>query len=169
MLFAINLQLGILRIKLILVSVIMVEFVDEWFIEQTLGEGAFGDVYLLVNRETRHELALKIIHLTQPNATREAVEKAIKKEVAIHRLLTHSNIIKFYGSRNDENNEYIFLEYASGGELFDKIEPDVGVQPLSQAQRYFKQIIDGVSYLHSLGIAHRDLKPENVSSVIIDH
>ena len=141
----------------------MVEFVDEWFIEQTLGEGAFGDVYLLVNRETRHELALKIIHYKQANTPRENVEKAIKKEVAIHRLLTHPNIIKFYGSRNDENNEYIFLEYASGGELFDKIEPDVGLQPLNLAHRYFKQIIAGVQYLHSLGIVHRDLKPENVS------
>lgn len=139
----------------------MVEFIDEWFIEQTLGEGAFGDVYLLVNRQTKHELALKIIHFKQAN--KESIQKTIKKEVGIHRLLTHPNIIKFYGHRTDENNEYIFLEYASGGELFDKIEPDVGVQPLSQAHTYFKQIISGVQYLHSLGIVHRDLKPENVS------
>jgi 5'-AMP-activated protein kinase catalytic alpha subunit len=31
-----------------------------------------------------------------------------------------------------------------------------------EACRIFHEIIDGVEYLHKLGITHRDLKPENI-------
>lgn len=42
-----------------------------------------------------------------------------------------------------------------------KLEPDVGM-PQGEAQRYFNQLLAGVEYLHSRGVAHRDLKPENL-------
>lgn len=40
-------------------------------------------------------------------------------------------------------------------------EPDIGM-PTDDARRYFTQLMDGVNYLHSKGVAHRDLKPENL-------
>ncbi|CAB4061731.1 CHEK1 [Lepeophtheirus salmonis] len=61
----------------------------------------------------------------------------------------------------NKENDFIFLEYCSGGELFDRIEPDKGM-PEFQAQGYFNQLIAGVEYLHVRGVAHRDIKPENL-------
>lgn len=46
---------------------------------------------------------------------------AVQKEVAIHSRLNHPNIIRFFGHRHHNDKYYIFLEYASGGELFDRI------------------------------------------------
>lgn len=46
---------------------------------------------------------------------------AVKKEVFIQKTLQNPNILRFFGKRTQDNIEYIFLEYASGGELFDRI------------------------------------------------
>ncbi|CAI6358104.1 unnamed protein product [Macrosiphum euphorbiae] len=132
-------------------------FVEGWNIVQTLGEGTFGEVKLLMNQNNHSFVAMKTIDLQNYSDALDAV----KKEAAIHSRLNHSSIIKYYGQRHSIDTYYIFLEYASGGELFDRIEPDVGMS-LSDARKFFKELIAGVEYLHNNGIAHRDLKPENL-------
>lgn len=134
----------------------MAAFVEGWDFVETLGEGAFGEVKLAINQNTQEAIAVKIINLKQV-----ASPEDIRKEICIHRMLNDVHIIRFYGSRTDGEKQYLFLEYAAGGELFDKIEPDIGM-PQIQAQKYFKQLLDGVEYLHAKGVTHRDLKPENL-------
>ncbi|CAK9794733.1 Serine/threonine-protein kinase grp [Anthophora plagiata] len=135
----------------------MTEFVDGWIFGHTLGEGAYGEVKLVINKSTGEAVAMKMVDLEKHPDARQTV----RKETTIHRILSNPNIIQYFGKRSEPNMEYIFLEYASGGELFDRIEPDVGM-PAWEAQKYFKQLISAVEYLHSKGVAHRDLKPENL-------
>lgn len=135
----------------------MTEFVDGWLYGHTLGEGAYGEVKLLLNKSTGEAVAMKMIDLEKhPDA-----RLTVRKETAIHRMLSNPNVIQYYGKRSEATVEYIFLEYASGGELFDRIEPDIGMLAW-EAQKYFRQLISAVEYLHSKGVAHRDLKPENL-------
>lgn len=139
-----------------------IEFVDNWNLCQTLGEGAYGEVKLLIHRNTGEAIAMKMIDLKKhPDAG-----PAVKKEVCIHKFLKHPNILRYFGNRTEQTTEYIFLEYAAGGELFDRIEPDVGMTT-EEARRYFIQIIAGIEFMHSRGIAHRDIKPENI--LLDDH
>lgn len=133
------------------------EFVVGWNVVQTLGEGAFGEVKLLINNDTGEAVAMKMIDMIKHSDAAEAV----RKEICIHRMLKHENIIKFYGSRREDAMQYMFLEYAAGGELFDRIEPDVGM-PSQEAQKYFRELTYGMEYLHAKGVTHRDLKPENL-------
>ena len=46
---------------------------------------------------------------------------SVRKETTVHRMLSNPYIIQYFGQRSEANMEYIFLEYASGGELFDRI------------------------------------------------
>ncbi|EAT42810.1 AAEL005679-PA [Aedes aegypti] len=93
------------------------EFVEGWTLAQTLGEGAYGEVKLLINRQSGEAVAMKMVDLKKhPDA-----ESSVKKEVCIQKILQHPNILKFFGKRTQGDIEYIFLEYASGGELFDRI------------------------------------------------
>ncbi|XP_041863657.1 serine/threonine-protein kinase Chk1 [Melanotaenia boesemani] len=134
-----------------------VPFVEDWDLVQTLGEGAYGEVRLLVNRQTEEAVAVKVIDTSQ---AKECADN-VKKEVCIHKMLIHPNIVRFFGHRKEGPTVYLFLEYCTGGELFDRIEPDVGMAE-RDAHRCFQQLIAAVEYLHSLGITHRDIKPENI-------
>ncbi|XP_014211812.1 serine/threonine-protein kinase grp [Copidosoma floridanum] len=135
----------------------MTEFVDGWILGEVLGEGAYGEVRLVINKVNGEAVAMKMVDLNKhPDARCN-----VRKETTIHRMLSNPNIIQYFGQRSELNVEYIFLEYASGGELFDRIEPDVGM-PLVEARKYFRQLIMAVEYLHKRGVAHRDLKPENL-------
>ncbi|KAM4546740.1 serine/threonine-protein kinase Chk1 [Fundulus diaphanus] len=134
-----------------------VPFVQDWDVVQVLGEGAYGEVRLLVNRQTEEAVAVKVIDTSQGKECADNV----KKEVCIHKILTHPNIVRFFGHRKEGPTVYLFLEYCTGGELFDRIEPDVGM-PEKDAHRFFQQLIAAVEYLHNLGITHRDIKPENI-------
>ncbi|MCJ1281089.1 Chk1 protein kinase [Xylographa opegraphella] len=53
------------------------------------------------------------------------------------------------------------MELAEGGDLFDKIESDVGVGE-DVAHFYFTQLTNAVAFMHSKGVGHRDIKPENI-------
>uniref|UniRef100_A0A672GAG8 non-specific serine/threonine protein kinase n=1 Tax=Salarias fasciatus TaxID=181472 RepID=A0A672GAG8_SALFA len=64
----------------------VVPFVQDWDVVQTLGEGAYGEVRLLVNRQTEEAVALKVIGTSQAKDCNENV----RKEVCIHKEYLHS-------------------------------------------------------------------------------
>ncbi|XP_059088058.1 serine/threonine-protein kinase Chk1-like isoform X2 [Tigriopus californicus] len=155
----------------------MREFIEGWHIMQILGEGTFAEVNLLVNQQTGEACAMKQVWVNQSTTKKGVSEptnlvepppdflpmdsEKIQKEIALHKVVKHENIVNCYGARLERNVQFIFLEYCNGGELFDRIEPGLGM-PENLAQSFFLQLISAVEYLHSIGIVHRDIKPENI-------
>lgn len=54
------------------------------------------------------------------------------------------------------------MEYASGGDVFSKIERDGEPLSLKQTKYWGSELLDAVEYLHEHGIVHRDLKTDNL-------
>lgn len=106
--------------------------------------------------------AVKLIHKGYAVKHGRISAKQIAMEVSLHSHIgQHPNIIEWFATGEDAVWRWIAMEFADGGDLFDKIEADAGV-PEDIAHLYFGQLIGGVSFMHSKGVAHRDLKPENI-------
>merc|ERR1719482_1186204 len=125
------------------------------------GEGGYGATFEATEVATGAKHAVKLID------TRRMKMDAIKKECHILETLTHPNVISVKGHGLGEGKYghlyFIFMELASGGELFDQvIERGANAMPEDVARGYFCQLLDGVAYCHLAGVAHRDLKLENV-------
>lgn len=74
-------------------------------------------VKLLINRQTGEAVAMKMVDLKKhPDAM-----LSVRKEVCIQKLLQDKHILRYFGKRSHDDVEYLFLEYAAGGELFDRI------------------------------------------------
>ncbi|XP_076038874.1 serine/threonine-protein kinase grp-like [Oratosquilla oratoria] len=85
-------------------------------------------------------------------------------EVEVQQSLQHRNILRLLSSEKDETHLHIYMEYASGGDLEEKIGPSGMDEEMSRL--YFKQLISGVKYMHAQCVVHRDLKPSNL---LLDH
>jgi serine/threonine-protein kinase CHEK1 len=105
---------------------------------------------------------VKLIHKGYAVKHGRVSAKQIAMEVSLHSHVgQHPHVIEWFATGEDTNWRWIAMEYAQGGDLFDKIEADVGVSE-DIAHVYFSQLVSGVSFVHSKGVAHRDLKPENL-------
>ncbi|XP_076045808.1 serine/threonine-protein kinase chk-1-like [Oratosquilla oratoria] len=100
--------------------------------------------------------------IKEENTSRDFVkdcELVGDKSIKIHRSESQQEEVEIHRKLDDEYI-YIYLEYASGGTVHDRI--GATGMPEDHARFYFVQLIQGVKYLHSLHIAHRDLKPRNL-------
>ncbi|XP_047165919.1 CBL-interacting serine/threonine-protein kinase 10 [Vigna umbellata] len=123
-----------------------------------LGQGTFGKVYYGRSAITNQSVAIKMID--KDKIMRTGQVEQIRREISVMRLTRHPNIIQLFEVMANKSKIYFVMEYAKGGELFNKVAK--GKLKEDVAHKYFKQLINAVDYCHSRGVFHRDIKPENI-------
>ncbi len=128
-------------------------------IEQELGKGAMGVVYLGFDPGLERKVALKVMAsaIVSDNELKERFEREAKSVAR----LQHPNIVTVYDLGYDaQGAPYIAMEYLKGQDLEQRIRRD----PLTFREKLdvVAQTCRGLSHAHKNGIVHRDIKPANV-------
>uniref|UniRef100_A0A8C4QUF7 CaM kinase-like vesicle-associated protein n=1 Tax=Eptatretus burgeri TaxID=7764 RepID=A0A8C4QUF7_EPTBU len=89
------------------------------------------------------------------------VRKIATNEIAILKMIKHPNVLQLVDVFETRKEFYIFLELATGREVFDWIL-DQGYYSERDASLVIRQVLQAVAYIHSQGVVHRNLKLENI-------
>ncbi|KAG5525855.1 hypothetical protein RHGRI_032221 [Rhododendron griersonianum] len=161
---------------------------EKYELVKDIGSGNFGVARLMRNKETKELVAMKYIDRglkIDENVAREIINhRSLRhpniirfKEASIrvpsrisdnlHHMSVQDRIIHLFCYLGlctqlvlTPTHLAIVMEYAAGGELFERI-CSAGRFSEDEARYFFQQLISGVSYCHSMQICHRDLKLEN--------
>ncbi|KAM3130642.1 hypothetical protein pb186bvf_017234 [Paramecium bursaria] len=122
---------------------------------QLIGQGAFSQVFLAIRKIDNQKVAVKI---SNRNSQISQQEKNVLKSL---KSISHRNVIKILDIFESGSVLFIFLEYCTGGSLFEmmllrnKIDEQKIVNIITQVAK-------GLQFLHQQNIVHRDIKPENI-------
>ncbi|CAF2152813.1 hypothetical protein BRARA_A02503 [Brassica rapa] len=127
---------------------------EKYELVKDIGSGNFGVARLMRVKDSKELVAMKYIERGPK------IDENVAREIINHRSLRHPNIIRFKEVVLTPTHIAIVMEYAAGGELFERI-CSAGRFSEDEARYFFQQLISGVSYCHAMQICHRDLKLEN--------
>jgi eukaryotic-like serine/threonine-protein kinase len=126
-----------------------------YLVEQPLGRGGMGTVYLARDTVLDRTVAIKVLEVAD-----EAHRARLLHEARAASALNHPGIVTIHGVQQDGDVAFIVMEHVDGVPL-DRVVPPGGL-PLDQALQHALAIADAVAEAHAIGIVHRDLKPANV-------
>ena len=125
-----------------------------------IGIGSYGKVYLYRNITDKKLYAIK--HLNKMILCKSIHNiKRIYDEINIQSRIYHQNIVRLLNVKENEDNIYLIMEYASNGSLYQYIRKKKYLSE-EESFKFFSQIINAIYFLHKNDFIHRDIKPENI-------
>ena len=126
---------------------------------RVIGRGAFGKVNIGLNILTGRIVAIKSFN--KQNLLNEKAKKKILYETNLMRGLYHPSVTKILETFETDKYMLIIMEYISGGNLQNFVKKRRKLCEKT-AKILYRQLIQGIKYIHSKSIVHRDIKLENI-------
>ncbi|KAL6112004.1 camkv [Pungitius sinensis] len=133
------------------------EVADKYDLGQIVKSEEFCEIFRAKDRNTLKMYTCKKFHKKDGRKVR----KAAKNEIMILKMIKHHNILQLVDAFETKKEYFVFLELATGREVFDWIL-DQGYYSERDTSNVMRQVLEAVAYLHSLKIVHRNLKLENL-------
>ncbi|KAI8988669.1 kinase-like domain-containing protein [Pilobolus umbonatus] len=128
-----------------------------------IGKGAGGCVRLIRRSADQKTFAVKQFRKRLPHESEKDYIKKVTAEFCIGSTLHHPNIIETLDIIQEGSNFYEIMEYAPN-DLFNVVMS--GMMSREEIACCWRQLLNGLEYLQSMGIAHRDIKLDNL---VLDH
>ncbi len=126
------------------------------FVRQA-GKGTYGTTWIAEDKTSGQRVAIKAI--SKVGTSRQVFKRELKYSKHVSK---HPYIISTHDTAYETKTSFVMVQdYAAGGDLFDAIEPEVGLSE-AKARVYVRQIAEGLEYMHGKKLVHRDVKPENI-------
>jgi serine/threonine protein kinase len=134
--------------------------IGAYAIQDILGRGGMGAVYLAEHVELHRKVAIKVLVPSKEEDQRLAVER-FQREARSAAALDHPNIVRIFDVSRHLDVPYLVMEYVEGETLQQLIDRD-GPIPYSTASEYIAQAASGLQHAYEKGFIHRDIKPGNL-------
>jgi len=132
---------------------------DDFHIGNVIGQGAFGQVIDVEDKETGKRYAMKV--LSKVHIVREKKMDYVKIERDVMSKLDHPNIVHLFLTFQDPGNLFYVIELAEGGDLQKVLNKHKSIDTKC-SRIILGQLLLAIAHMHQRRILHRDLKPENV-------
>ncbi|KAH3660248.1 hypothetical protein OGAPHI_007453 [Ogataea philodendri] len=132
-----------------------------------VGRGSFGTVCISAVTDPSGKKNKALFAIKQlKKRTGESLHhfsNRVTSEFMISSSLTHQAVINVYDLMVDPTTMTYsqVMEFIPCGDLFALIAMTNGLE-VTECDCFFKQILNAITYLHSVGISHNDLKVENL-------
>ncbi|GAA5814833.1 hypothetical protein MFLAVUS_008336 [Mucor flavus] len=128
-----------------------------------IGKGAGGSVRLIRRSADQKTFAVKQFRKRLIQESEKEYIKKVTAEFCIGSTLHHPNIIETLDIIQEGTSYFEIMEYAPN-DLFNVVMS--GMMSREEVACCWRQLLNGLEYLQSMGIAHRDIKLDNL---VLDH
>ncbi|KAF0687448.1 Aste57867_20812 [Aphanomyces stellatus] len=144
---------------------------EQFAVLREVAPAIYGSILLCKDKASGNLVIVKRVQIATASKHKAlsgpTVQEDIHVEKHVYRVVQkhggHRNVLPFLNAFEQDGHEHFVLEYCAAGDLFNLLRNAPHQRfPAAQASHYFRHVVQGISFLHSIGIAHGDISLENI-------